>query len=57
MPTILFQLQSLKILSLDHNCIAKIDLPSNPFEFKAPSLEVISFVGNYINDLPIQVIF
>lgn len=53
MPTILFQLQSLKILTMDHNCIAKIDLPL--FDFKSPYLEVISFIGNYIDELPSQV--
>lgn len=53
-PHVLFQLQSLRVLNLDRNCIARIELPPSG-NFQAACLEQCSMAGNYIVDLPKQV--
>lgn len=55
-PIVLFQLQSLRILNLDQNCISQINfLSSNLSECaQALCLENLSLAGNYIDELPVQ---
>lgn len=54
-PSVVYQLPSLRVLNFDHNCVSGFELPSDS-AFQSASLHTLTFEGNYIDELPAKVV-